>query len=649
MTLRIGQTVVTSYKVDTRDAQQSVKKLQSTEKTRALAAAKQLKAQNDGLEKHIATIGKIGVGIAALAGAWKTASVGLDKYRETAQMTAAAGNADIGGIVDSMRGLISETEALSFAATVQNGAFEVSQRQMELAGRAMVSLRNQNNDLDRVIQQVTKALVEGSTEALKEFGVIIKAETGSVEGFEGVMRALEDQTRNSKAEFNLAGDDILRASKKMEDATRRIQEAFGRIAAAAGPLIEKLAGVAQKISDIVSEPQTAAEQLALDKRNLASLTEDIVAAERFLAKARGSFLEDFAKTKLKDLKEELSQLQLDIEVQASRVVKLAPTSEGGTSLVDVRAEEAERKRKEAERKRKEAKLKAARERRRKQREAEDKAFRFGDEDELVFSVQESLQTAQDQALADRFGERSNQAAIDNEATQQLLENSAMLIAAKVEEQKAFEASMKQFEQMAEVGSIASGILQAAGGQAFNAWISGAKSLEEATRDMFLGFLKGLANKLLGVAIEQAVMGAVMIAAGNPVKAGAHFIAAAQAGAGAVTIGGLTRVFGGSGGRGGGGGFRQGGRHRPFATVDTQRRNVGRESPSNDPFVIEAGGSRSNFGDPTQGAQPLVPPVQIINIPETIGTRTPEQQATDIDALLDNVNRRMGGGRNIQFR
>lgn len=221
------QQIVSKYRADTSQARREFGKLKE-------------KGERD-FQAIAGRIAKVTAGVAALTGAFQAASAGLESFKQRSQLQAATIGGNIEQIQSAAKGLITETEAMQFAAAAMNTEFDVSQKQMETAAKAMIALRNQGNDLVDVQNRVTQAIVEGNTEALKPLGIQAKASSGTVEGFNTVMEELAKQANSASYEMSTGADEMAQAQVEWKDAMEEAKSAIGRLVSEMAPLISALA------------------------------------------------------------------------------------------------------------------------------------------------------------------------------------------------------------------------------------------------------------------------------------------------------------------------------------------------------------------------------------------------------------------------
>ena len=189
------------------------------------------KANTKGAKKSLTqlafSVNEIGAAAQKVGAGLRKAGDAVAFFAKTAQLQAAAAGADIGRIQDAAQGLITEQEALAFAAAALNTEFKLNQKEMENVARFMIVLRNQGNDLATVQTRLTQAIVEGNSRALRPFGVIVDGTTGKLETQKGILEEITKQNEAYAGSLDLAGDAALRMAVKTEDATDRVKNAIG--------------------------------------------------------------------------------------------------------------------------------------------------------------------------------------------------------------------------------------------------------------------------------------------------------------------------------------------------------------------------------------------------------------------------------------
>lgn len=225
-------TVTQLFKADVGPYKQKLKEVEKVHRDSVKKQIADIDAQNAKLEQQIAKIGKVTLAIGAVVGAWKAVSASFEAYEHRAQQRMAAHGTDVARLQRSFKGLVGETRSLEFAAGAMNGAFKVTQEQMEMAGKAVIALRNQGNDLNSVLDDVQKALVEGNGRALLKYGVNVTGATGSTEAFQNVLKALQEQANSDFASMENGADAMRRSMVAMRDIVDDIKESIGAAVAA---------------------------------------------------------------------------------------------------------------------------------------------------------------------------------------------------------------------------------------------------------------------------------------------------------------------------------------------------------------------------------------------------------------------------------
>lgn len=245
------------FQADTAQARREVDKLQKKQKQAATAAVQGSKDQQRAVEGQIASLGKLAVGIGAAVVAFKQLTDSAKNFAKEAQLKQAAAGLDIKRIQKAARGLITEYEALSFAAATANTDFKLSQQEMEEVGKFMIVLRNQGNDLKSVYEGVTKALVEGNVRGLRQFGIILHGASGKAEAHAKIMARIREENWKAGENIELAGDKALQAANRFEDATHTMSMAVGALADELSVVLDLISKIAEGWALIFSLGGTA--------------------------------------------------------------------------------------------------------------------------------------------------------------------------------------------------------------------------------------------------------------------------------------------------------------------------------------------------------------------------------------------------------
>ncbi len=289
MAITLVSTVLTRYKADTSQQKKAIKGLKGEELKRHKALLKQTEQQNDKLDGQIAMWAKVGVAIGGVTVAAKVLSSGLDTLQKNSALNAATVGVNLDKLRKSTAGLVDDTRLLEFASKAMNGTFKLSQQEMDQALQGALALRKTLGvDLTKALEVTQKAITEGTTEPLKELGLVIKGpENDTEEGLQAVLVALNEQAAELGGNFGLAGDGIKAAGISMDNTADSISEDLGKIAVALEPVIAGFAALvgliarAGEASDFLAgvETRTAIKQ-AEDALQAAKRDQALFAAGR---------------------------------------------------------------------------------------------------------------------------------------------------------------------------------------------------------------------------------------------------------------------------------------------------------------------------------------------------------------------------------
>jgi len=244
----IVTTHLTKYKADAKGHRAVVKRLRGDQKAAAKAQLEEMEKQNEAIDNQIAKWGKVvGVigGVVVAVGALKK---GFEAYQKDAQLRLAAAGTSVDKLRDSTKGLVAEQRLLQLAAANANTQFKLNEEQLNVVAQAAITLRNQGNDLGDTLNRLEKAVVEGSTEPLKELGITIEGASGKAETLQKVIARLRAENAGAAGDTDLVTDAVTRQGIRLEDAYNRISIALGKIALAMVPVLERLAAAAEFLS-----------------------------------------------------------------------------------------------------------------------------------------------------------------------------------------------------------------------------------------------------------------------------------------------------------------------------------------------------------------------------------------------------------------
>ena len=247
-------TVLTKYKADTTQMRKELKKLSGEEKKRHEAAISQAEKQNTAMDTQVAMLGKLAVAAGAALAAYKVLDAGLDTLQKNSSLRAATAGVDLEGLRKATNGLVDDTRLLEFAAASMNGTFKLSQKEMEGALQGTLALRKSGKDLSRTLDRVQQSVTEGTTEPLKELGLVIKgAENDTQEGLTAALGGLSAEAEKMGGNFDVAGDEIRQAQTEIDNALDSMSESMGELAAALGPVISFFAEMTKEVAGTVRE------------------------------------------------------------------------------------------------------------------------------------------------------------------------------------------------------------------------------------------------------------------------------------------------------------------------------------------------------------------------------------------------------------
>ncbi len=236
--------------LDEADVTRGIKKLDKTEEQYSKRSIDRFKASGESIQKVALKIG-------AVVAAWKTAEASLDSYLTNTQLAAATQGREIGKLEQSFRGLIETTDAMRFAAELGNSTFQSTNQEMRLAAKFAVELASRTGrDVKEAFEAVKKAMTEANAEGLKEWGVQIRAESDTLQGYNQIVAAMGREMKRSGGEGKIAGEDIRKANVSARNAIDDLKTSIGQLVAAGAPLIRHLANSFKGLAMAIGEPMT---------------------------------------------------------------------------------------------------------------------------------------------------------------------------------------------------------------------------------------------------------------------------------------------------------------------------------------------------------------------------------------------------------
>lgn len=268
--------VLTEYKADTKQMRSELKKLKGEQKDQAKAAIESAEKQNKAIDAQIAMLGKAVVAIGAVTAAYQVAEAGIESYQKRSRLSAATVGADIDGLKKATNGLVSETKLLEFASKAMNGTFKLSQGQMEIALQGALALRKEGNELTKSLENIGKALQEGTSEPLKELGINFKTANDTAVGVNDVLNELAKTAREKGGDLAIPGDEMAQSQIAMRDAVEDLKVSLGELAVKLAPVIAalakmvsymaKLGAVSDAIAGVDYEDRISSEKLAITQQ-----------------------------------------------------------------------------------------------------------------------------------------------------------------------------------------------------------------------------------------------------------------------------------------------------------------------------------------------------------------------------------------------
>ena len=222
----ITGSVVMKYKVETDQAKAKIKELSGEQKKAAKEAAEALEKQGKAAESMASQYAK---GAAIIAGAYVLARDGVKQMREESRLSAGAAGVDIDALSDSWDGLKTRMDLLTLAQAGHRGAWKLTTAQIQQVSEGMRALEKQGYDSGEVFDKFTAIMKKGKLEGLDDFGLSLKSTGDQTKDLQILMNALRGEVRQVGGDFTMAGDDVVRATVKMEDGINRVRRTVGML------------------------------------------------------------------------------------------------------------------------------------------------------------------------------------------------------------------------------------------------------------------------------------------------------------------------------------------------------------------------------------------------------------------------------------
>ena len=222
----ITGSVIMKYKVETDQAKAKIKELSGEQKKAAKEAAEALEKQGKAAESMASQYAK---GAAIIAGAYVLARDGVKQMRNEARLSAGAAGVDIDRLSDSWDGLKTRMDLLTLAQAGHRGAWKLTTEQIAQVSEGMRALEKKGYDTTAVFDKFTDVMKKGKLEGLDDFGLSLKATGDQSKDLQVLLGALRGEVRQVGGDFSMAGDDVVRATVKMEDGINRVRITIGKL------------------------------------------------------------------------------------------------------------------------------------------------------------------------------------------------------------------------------------------------------------------------------------------------------------------------------------------------------------------------------------------------------------------------------------
>ncbi len=478
--------------------------------------------------------------ILAIAGAWAAANKSLNTYLKNTQLGVATVGADVGRVQKAFKGLVTETEAAQFAADLMSSSFGATQGEMENAARMVVVLTSRGKDLKKALDEVTKAMVEGNAEGLKQLGVNIKTESDTLQGFSDINKEFARQVRKDWKDATVTGEEARKSNVRLKDSIDDLEHSFGKFIASLSPQIDLVSQGFKGLAIAISEPLGTLKAFGsfFSGGNLfgTRVFVDMEAFRKNLERIKILTLQirqDKEATRIAE--QQLRQADKEFEAIGRKIAQL----------------EANEKRKDAARNKP----------RRKSRGGGGVRFLQDESFERFIAmenarIQRELDSLMDKALSEGALARTGKSFLDQEERTFLSQRSGFA----PEEQgfgtpetlsgfEAFKESLPTdaLKSFTDTGIGALQGLERAAKTAFTAMISGAGGAGEAFRRLSADAIVGMGAEMGILALKETALGFASLALGpiGGASASAHFKAAATAAGFALSAAGAAQALGGS--------------------------------------------------------------------------------------------------------
>jgi hypothetical protein len=141
---------------------------------------------------------------------------------------AGAAGVDIDSLSEKWGGLKSRMDLLTLAQAGHQGAWKLTTAQLEKVSEGMRALEKKGFDTAQVFDRFTDVIKKGKLEGLDDFGLSLKATGDQTQDLQVLMRALGREVLDVGGDFTKAGDEVVRATVRMEDGVSRVRSIVGK-------------------------------------------------------------------------------------------------------------------------------------------------------------------------------------------------------------------------------------------------------------------------------------------------------------------------------------------------------------------------------------------------------------------------------------
>ncbi len=518
MAIDVKSIILSVFKANTDDVKSKEKELRGLQKKASGDRGKEIEKEREGLDGLIDKYGKQVIAIGAITAGIGVLKKGFETFARDSQLQAASFGVDINQLKLATRGLIEEEKLLDLAASTLNSDFKLTQEQLNEVAKFMVVLKKEGKDTAAAFDQVKKAVVEANAEGLKEFGIVIEAQSDTLAGHGAILDAIIEKNK-AFGEINLTNAEEAEASSvKMTDAFRRLEIAIGKIAVVLTPVVELIAAFVDSFSGPNEEFLAQFNiELGVHSKLIKEIVGDYndinaeVAQFNLLLANQATFLEKL-KEKFDKASKAVERLEKKEEAAAKARRKRAAALNKGKTLFDLpiaggRSEFFE----ESERRIAETRAELAAQDAERARQAEQGISEIGRID--LEGIESPFAADEDNILTKVFGKPDD------------------------------------FNAQIEVYQTGLALMGGALEQAFDAWTTGSGSATEAMQKFLAAGLSAIAGDMRAKAFQHLAAGVGALAFGG--NAAIHFKAAALYTAGSVAVGIAAKSISGSASSGGG--------------------------------------------------------------------------------------------------